>query len=53
MSFIGSYFEIILVILTIASLIIIIIDRALKNKYVESNKGNEDGFRCQDEVRFG
>ena len=41
MSFIGSYFEIILVILTIGSLVIILTDSFLKKKYIESNKGNE------------
>ena len=45
MSFIGSYFEIILVILTIGSLVIILTDSFLKKKYIESNKGNEDGYK--------
>jgi signal peptidase I len=45
MSFIGSYFEIILVILTIASLIILITDSVLKKKFVEANKGKEDEYK--------
>jgi signal peptidase I len=45
MSFIGSYFEIILVILTIASLIIIFTDSILKKKFLESNQGKKDEYK--------
>jgi signal peptidase I len=45
MSFIGSYFEIILVILTIASLIVIFTDSILKKKFLESNQGKKEEYK--------